>query len=288
MKKNSIFDFKPTNMEKTVLNKKIKTYSALAGSFALLSSGAEAQIIYTDVNPDSTTVIPGNFYNLDLNNDGTFDFTINLNAGTGTATSQQVAITPVTSNGVAGDTVGMYVYPFALNAGDTVKASLQFNLGANQSMGSYFGPTAFYGHWLGATDKYLGLSFYIGANLHYGWARLDVDSMAGQFTIKDYAYNGTPNAIILAGETGVGIHEITSLQNIIVYGYDKNIKIIFTNELPIDNAEIKISNILGQEIYHSAISNKNTDINLADKKSGIYFVTITNKNAVFTKKINLR
>ena len=46
--------------------------------------------------------------------------------------------------------------------------------------------------------------------------------------------------------------------------------------------------MLGQEIYHSSISNKEMNINLDDKKTGIYFVTVIQKNGVYTKKINLR
>ena len=275
-------------MKKSTWNKKLKSYTAFASSIALFGSQANAQIVYTDITPDSTTIIGGNFYNLDLNNDGTFDFAINLNIGTGSSISQQVAVSPVTSNGVAGDTAGIYVYPFALNAGDTVKLGLQFNLTPNQSMGSYFGPGFYYGHWLGATDKYLGLSFYIGPNLHYGWARLDVDSTASQFTIKDYAYNATPNSPIIAGQTGVGIQENTLDGNVVIYSFDKNIKISFLNELFINDINVKITNILGQEIFQTNTITKQMDINLSDEKSGIYFVTVTQKNGVFTKKINLR
>ena len=276
-------------MEKSRFNKKLKSYTAFAGSIALFGSQSDAQIVYTDIIPDSTTIVGGNFYDLDLNNDGISDFKIQLKISGGTSfTSQQVSVSPVTSNGVAGDTVGMYVYPFALNAGDTVKLGLQFNLTSNQSMGSYFGPGASYGNWIGATDKYLGLSFYIGPDLYYGWARLDIDSVADKFTIKDYAYNATIGAPIIAGQTGVGIHENSLDNNVLIYSYDKNVKISFLNTLDATNADVKITNTLGQEIFRSTAVNKEMDINLSDKRAGIYFVTVTEKNGVFTKKINLR
>ena len=57
----------------------------------------------------------------------------------------------------------------------------------------YFGP------WQQLTDSYLGLRFQIGSQQHYGWARLDVDIVFPYFTIKDYAYEATPNTSILAG-----------------------------------------------------------------------------------------
>ncbi|MGZ4035668.1 MAG: T9SS type A sorting domain-containing protein [Bacteroidia bacterium] len=274
---------------KKPLQSKLKSYSALAGSFALFGSQTDAQIVYTNINPDSTVNVGGGLYNLDLDNDGTFDFTINLNIGTASTTSQQVSVTNVGSNGVAGDTVGMYIYPFALNAGDTIKSSLQFNLGVNQSMGSYFaaGGSAF-GHWLGATDKYLGLSFHIGTTLHYGWARLDVDSLAGHFTIKDYAYNTVADSMIIAGQTGtLGINENTFSKGLSIYSSGKNVNIHFLNELPID-ADVKILNVLGQTVYTSGLSNKETIIGLNEVKTGIYFVTVTQKNGVYTKKVQIQ
>jgi hypothetical protein len=274
-------------MSTSTLNKKIKSYSALAGSIALMSSQADAQIIYTDINPDSTTTIPGTSFNLDLDNGGVVDFTFNLTFGTGSGTSQGVGITAAGTNAVAGSIVGSYTYPLALNNGDTIKSTLQFNGGSSQSMASYFGSGSSYGNWLGAADKYVGLQFYIGAQLHYGWARLDVTATANQFTIKDYAYNATPNEYIIAGEMGVGINENALMDATSIFSSEKNVIISFLKDQPI-NAVVKISNALGQEIYNGSLIEKETSINLSKEKTGIYFVTITNKNIVYTKKVYLR
>lgn len=275
-------------MTTPTLNNKLKSYSALAGSIALIGTQADAQIIYTDINPDSTTNIGGNFYNLDLDNGGIFDFSFNLNFGSASSyTSQQVAVTPAGSNGVAGDTVGAYVYPFALNSGDTIKSTLQFNFGSSQSMASYFGSGYSYGNFLGQTDKFIGLQFYIGAQLHYGWARFDVDATASQFTIKDYAYNSVPNAYILAGEMPVGITE-NALNNVTsIYSSNKNIVIKFLSEELIQT-DVKITNALGQEIHCASINNKETSIDMTNEKTGIYFVTINQEGIVYTKKVYIR
>ena len=275
-------------MTTPTLNNKLKSYSALAGSMALMGSQADAQIIYTDINPDSTTTLAGSYFNLDLDNGGVFDFAFNLNVGSYSSyTSQQVAVTPAGSNGVAGDTVGAYVYPFAFNSGDTIKSTLQFNFGSSQSMASYFGSGSSYGNFLGQTDKFIGLQFYIGAQLHYGWARFDVDATASQFTIKDYAYNSTPNAYILAGEMPVGISENSLTNNTSIYSADKNIIIKFlTDELV--QADVKITNAIGQEMHSSSLGDKETIIDMSKEKTGIYFVTISQKSIVYTKKVFIR
>src|SRR5580765_740740 len=73
---------------------------------AVINQFVNAQIVYTDVNPDVTT---SGTYNLDLNNDGTTDFVIKYTSksviGTGnckgqTATNQYIKVTPLHNNQV--------------------------------------------------------------------------------------------------------------------------------------------------------------------------------------------
>lgn len=51
-------------------------------------------------------------------------------------------------------------------------------------------------------DGYLGIRFYIGANLHYGWIHVNSDlgfpKQAAGF-ITEWAYNSSPNQPIAAG-----------------------------------------------------------------------------------------
>jgi hypothetical protein len=65
----------PTNKFKSG---KLASYSTMAGAFIALSSSANGQVLYTDVNPDETYSENGEFYELDLNEDGDIDFSIKV------------------------------------------------------------------------------------------------------------------------------------------------------------------------------------------------------------------
>lgn len=61
------------------LQKRISKYTAVAGA-VVSAAGAQAQVVYTDVNPDYSHDAPQNngfaVYPLDLNNDQTIDFVV--------------------------------------------------------------------------------------------------------------------------------------------------------------------------------------------------------------------
>ena len=73
MKKNQL-------EEKDLLTGKLLSYSAAAGALFALGQEADAQVIYTDVDPDSTVIAPEvqsqAIFEIDMNNDGTTDVTI--------------------------------------------------------------------------------------------------------------------------------------------------------------------------------------------------------------------
>ena len=89
----------------------LKQISALIITAMLFSASANAQIVYTDVNPDTTVTCStppcSNSYNLDLNNDGTNDFVINHSFGFagcafGRAYQNYIWVTPLATNQVVG------------------------------------------------------------------------------------------------------------------------------------------------------------------------------------------
>lgn len=51
----------------------------------------------------------------------------------------------------------------------------------------------------GKSNQYIGVKFKIGSTYHYGWLKIDVSEDNRTLTIKECAYNTTPNQPIAAG-----------------------------------------------------------------------------------------
>lgn len=266
-------------------NGKLKSYSALAGTL-IAANQVNAQIVYTDIIPDSTVNTDGGSYNLDLNNDGTFDFTFNLTINPGGTSSSspaynKVGVTPLGSNQIAGTVSSPYIYPSALNTGDSVKSSLTWNIGNSQSMGSLWGGAYPYGNFLGTTDKHIGLQINVAGAIYYGWARVDVNADATSFTIKDYAYMNAADQPIMIGSASVGINE-NSAQGIQVFNDNR---VIHVKNKNFSEGSIKITNTLGQELQNELMNSELTILSMENEKPGIYFVTVKSGQINYTKKI---
>lgn len=183
--------------DKKSLQKRLAKYGILAVAITGAES-AEATIIYTDETPDFTGGV-GSQYFLDLNSDGTDDFRIWHNG------SSNLYISPLTaSNEVLGSGGSTFAYPFALSSGAAISsgAGTFFNngfAGGFQSMN--YGSCSF-GNWCTVSDRYIGVRFAIGANIHYGWVRLDVNATGSAWRVKDYAYEDVIGNSIVAGTIG--------------------------------------------------------------------------------------
>lgn len=186
-----------------------------------------ATIIYTDVNPDS--VILKSFtdtFKLDLNSDGVNDFMFLRSykedrCGDGLlgsfAWDNNLSVMP--ANGSHAIMTNRSNLPPTLDSSTAISPDSSW---ATTSQVLLYGAANANGHcitslpkiqgyWLNVSDKYIGLKFNKGNNTYYGWARFTstyhVDSrgrnllVLGNFIIKDYAYNSTPNQPILAGQT---------------------------------------------------------------------------------------
>lgn len=294
-------------MKKQDFNQRLKAYSALS-SGVLLASVAGAQIVYTDVNPDVTINSTNSYYDVDMNNNSTPDFrllhvpvssavtylgmNVNINGDAIAVGANTNAIVGATST-INSSTV--YVpSALALNTPINASASWQTNTASygTQTLAvkvdvtipalGYSG-TETGGNWLGQTDKYLGVKFSVGANTHYGWIRLDVASDATSAVIKDFAYDATPDAPILAGD--MITTTIPELGEILFWKQNNNISINF-GDVEYHNANIQIYNMLGQKIVDKEATDKNMNISTQELDAGIYIVAITIGNYKITHKFN--
>ena len=281
----------------------------------LFTASANAQIVYTDVNPDSTMNCIGNGlsctknYNLDLNNDAITDFVLtafHVNPPQlGSPTYSNVTASPLNGNAVKDTLVNTIDVSIPLKFNDVIDSNLLLQqswqtLGSHSlKEGLYGGGLAsdtVWGLWDNLSDYYLGLRFVQSGQTHYGWVRLrvDVPSTYASIIIRDYAYNSIANQPILAGQTvATGITENSFASSINIFPNPATNHV--TIDLPKANekVDITIADITGKIIYTTAESKmQKIEVNTEDFAKGIYFVQILREESfgqsggfVATKKL---
>ncbi|MCE3279735.1 MAG: hypothetical protein K0S44_1926 [Bacteroidetes bacterium] len=275
----------------TKFHKKLKAYSALAGTFAAVGS-ADAQVIYTDVMPDST-VSDNGVYMLDLNNDDIADFKLEQRSGTFSSIPYDAVLALALAPNNAIDTSGGSGAASALNIGVNVDATLNW-VDSTQAANIYPIPTAnglalsvpmFYeaGNFKGAGEKFLPLRFENLGSTYYGWVRLDVANDAKSFKVIDYAYTDDPDHSTVTGDM-VGISEAALKNNISIFAYNNSITVELDPSAAV-NGVIEITNSLGQTISTTPVTKTSTIIAMENGKTGIYLVTVKQAHSSYTKRV---
>jgi hypothetical protein len=207
------------------LNRRLNTYAQVASaagvSVLALAGASEAKVIYTETNQVTHTGFP--LY-IDLNHDGIKDFLLHTLFYRGTS-GLEVGLAASgyrnANNVVAGrrfSSSGGYFLSAAsaLPAGARIGPKGNFAVRppfmavelfgkGDGSQYSDLGPWAGKGD--GVSNRYLGLKFVVGGEVHYGWARLSVTlGHHRQFgdvsgTLTGYAYETVPDKPIIAGQT---------------------------------------------------------------------------------------
>ncbi|MEI7802314.1 MAG: T9SS type A sorting domain-containing protein [Bacteroidota bacterium] len=198
-------------MKKDSFEKKLAAYVATAAAFLAAQKESNAQIVYTNVNPDH--LIDNSFFNLDLNNDGVTDYQFHIETIQGGSSGGFYGnlhtiivshLDPLSNNEIIGNPISK------LNAGDTITPNNNWDQNhvlfyqhfyeswGQSTYGQSWGNSGstFSGNWATADNNYVGLRIKVGSDYYYGWARLTVG-----LTLLDYAYYNAPNHTILAGET---------------------------------------------------------------------------------------
>lgn len=274
---------------KPTLQQKLKNYTALAGAMTAVGAGADAQIIYTDINPDAV-VNPSQIVNIDINGDNVNDFQLGVEQYLDSLGNPYVtlAVCQVTNaaNGVLGTLYyGQYPLPFNLNNGDSIAASNpNWNNGSiNQGvqyLSIVYGP-AVYGYWNGATDKYVGVRFVAGNNTHYGWIRLSVNNGSSQITVKDMAYQALPNTGLTAGQL-VGVQEVV----------DNGVNVVQQNNQLIVNVTegdvkgvVRVYSATGSLISEEQLTSAQHIVNTGGAATGVYIIRVDRENKSYVKRV---
>ncbi|GAB4254368.1 MAG: hypothetical protein Kow0079_10590 [Vicingaceae bacterium] len=277
------------------LQSRLKKYGTLAASVVGVAAidNADAQVVYTDVNPDQTFSTSGDSYNLDLNGDAIVDFTLKFDINTYSSGAYTANIVQIV-NGTGNQNLGQgapgnnWNYPSVLSSGDTIGSAGPWISGANvvSGLASYWVGSGSYGYWGGQSMKFLGLKFDIGGNTHYGWARVSVASQATGFTIHDYAYESTPNTEIIAGNMGsTSISENTTMKNVKVFVADKNLNINIPSAY--QGYNVKVVDITGKVVVNTTLNKNKNIISLNEFTNGVYLVLIEGNKEAFAQKVIL-
>jgi hypothetical protein len=177
------------------IHHQLNMYALAAGAAGVgvlaLAQASQAKIVYTKAN--FTFHFPGG-YSLDLNHDGAEDFKF---------FARKSALSIFARN-ATNSVWGSLIYVSALSAGVTVGPNEVHFRPYNFLVEDCASTTFCRGGWYAASNKYLGLKFYIKGKPHYGWARLSVHvhidhSISAKLT--GYAYETIPNKPIIAGKT---------------------------------------------------------------------------------------
>jgi hypothetical protein len=280
---------------KKQLQNKLTKYSAAAGAAVLAVGSAQAQIVYTDVNPDYVYA-GANEQNiqvgLDLNNDATADFAIasvdTTVAAQSNAVIETTLIAPlVTGNEIAGIVPTSFNYALALNSGTAINSTTNWIADTCTMAYRVNGASPYDEQWNGVTDKYLGLKFLVGGNTHYGWARLDC--VGDNWTLKDYAYNSTANGAINAGQMpGPSSIESLDLESSIHFINQPNNSIVVRINTTLTNGEIKVVSMSGQIVSSMNITSDVETIDMSGLSAGIYMINVISVEGTISKKMVVR
>ena len=256
---------------KIIFLKNVASLCCLLMLFSFNSS-LYSQIIYTDI-PDAT---PNATFPLDLNNDTIDDFIIHYG---GSAGAIGVICYPQNNNAYSGNFVDGTYLPWALSTSNTICASLA--TWYDSSNPGTMGLGTNIGYWPGATDKYLALKLIVDSNTYYGWARIDLLEMSGSFTIKDYAYESTPNACIQSGQTLLGNNENTAKPIFSIFPNPFITETTIQTSSNLKKATLTIYNSYGKTVKQvTNISGQTVSLYRDNLTSGLYFIKLTEENKI--------
>jgi len=256
---------------------------------SLSAAKTKAQIVYVDINPDSTIYVPNvpyyvdasNSFEFNLNNDSIGDFRFDArHYSQQTSYGVILSLLKHNSNLVSGGcTNGGSREDIFFN--DTISEKL--NWGSSKHI--RFDVNGLWYCGLPIGDIYFGLMLLNANDTLYGWVRCSATDYS--ITIKDYSYNTIPNSYILAGQTILGTDTLTLYNDINVYESNGVLNINLSNTIQAQGV-IRLYNNAGVLIESIVINGTYNSMALTGIISGIYVVQVELPTGTVNKQIYLQ
>jgi hypothetical protein len=199
-KKKSIVDANEQAVDGT-LDRRLLLYAVAAGAALASATPSHAAVVFT---PSSVILRGNSTLAIDLDNDGTVDFTIITEQCVSFSGYQKVAC--IGAYGASGlKQIAMSGgKAAAFLRGDTIGSGNTFRVRA--PMGTWYN-SDHYGHWMRVANRYLGVKFSINGQTHFGWIGFrSVYGIPDGVTAKlaGWAYETTPDTPIVTDNNGMG------------------------------------------------------------------------------------
>jgi hypothetical protein len=296
-------------------NFQLSAYAAAALCFLIKHQEANAQVVYTDVDPDIVLDAALETAGLDIDNNGTIDFAFQNSSFTyfngswlSYRLTQDILIGPYNSiNNIAGNSVHFstgyggftLTFPYAINSSVLIDENYQWHNSSLQILAlkrfyengeifNYYNQCYWFNFHINET-LYQNLAIKFRGEddqFHFGWIRCSVIDSGRTLIIHDYAYELQPDYPILAGDTisYVNIYEQENTLEASVYSFDKNV-FVHINEY--SNILLIISDLSGKEILKKKLMNDYSTIDMNVFPTGIYLVTLRQDDKLYHKKIHI-
>ena len=125
----------------------------------------------------------------------------------------------------------------------------------------------------------------MGTNTYYGWVRLDLQATSTSFTVKDYAYQSSPDVCIQSGQTLSGLNENSNHSIFSIFPNPFiSLTTIVTNA-NLKNASLTLHNSYGQTLKQvKNISGQSISLSRDNLPSGMYFICLSGENKIIAVK----
>ena len=173
-------------------------YGLTAGAMAITAGNVSGQVYYSGIQ-NLVFDTPGILNPIDLNGDGVADFNVGLAWDSYILNSWSTYSAFIHNPGTTNGWIGSYNV-FQISEGYYISLSRTWT----DNINSYYNlGIAYNSNFLGAGNAFIGVRFIIQGTAttgHYGWIRVNIDAMAEEFVVVDWAYEESHLAHLYCGD----------------------------------------------------------------------------------------